>query len=46
MANNKFTITELCMVFDMKQSTYYDQIQPREISTEKKCNGLITLETF
>ena len=36
MANNKFTITELCMVFDMKQSTYYDQIQPREISTEKK----------
>ena len=36
MANTKYTVTELCDVFDLKISTYYDQICQKPIAEEKK----------
>jgi transposase InsO family protein len=36
MAKNDYTIKELCEVFDINQSTYYDQINDKPIAEEKK----------
>ena len=36
MANNHYTIKELCDTFDIKQSTYYDQIRSKSFAEEKE----------
>ncbi len=35
MANTHFTVKELCAVFEIKPSTYYDQIKDKPLSEEK-----------
>jgi transposase InsO family protein len=41
MANPKYTITELCDVFDLNQSTYYDQSKEKPLAGEK--NKIISI---
>ena len=36
MANSEYTIKEMCEVFRLNQSTYYDQINEKPIAEEKK----------
>ena len=36
MANSDYTITELCEVFELNQSTYFDQIKEKKFAEEKK----------
>ena len=36
MANNHFTVKELCNTFEINQSSYYDQIKEKPIAQEKE----------
>ena len=36
MANHNYSITELCKVFDLSISTYYDRIIEKPIAMEKE----------
>jgi len=36
MANSKYTIKEMCDVFELNQSTYYDQVKEKPFAEEKK----------
>ena len=36
MANNHYTIKELCETFEVNQSTYYDRVKEKPVTEEKE----------